>query len=366
MTNQDLVPVFTGSLQDQTLQLCNARDLHAFLDVRRDFSNWIKGRIAEYGFIEGEDFSPNLGKSTGVGGDDLCSPDLASKQRGGHNRIDYHLTLDMAKELAMIENNDQGRQARRYFIQCERAALQAAAPAPVPQIDQDDPHPGATAVPFQGTTLYIIDHHGTPYVALRPIVIGMGLVWKNLHASSHAKWRRWGLRLLPTPTNNGVQEATCIPLRKLAAWLATLDRYLQDPARRDAVAAYQATLNNVLWAHWRPAARPLPAPDAPRKKPNTLPAIPRAGHTAIHQRAWQLAHDTYAAHVAQMLADPSIAAGTLPADQWLPPDQAILQRVEGIALTLRDAGIALRLRGQTLARQMGHDYDAATQRVRES
>lgn len=352
MTNQDLVPVFTGSLQDRTLQLCNARDLHTFLGVRRDFSTWIKERIAEYGFTEGEDYSPVLGNR--------------SDGRSGKPRTDYHLTLDMAKELAMIENNDQGRQARRYFIQCERAALQGVAPAAVPQIDQDDPHPGATAVPFQGITLYLIDHHGTPYVALRPIVIGMGLVWKNLHASSHAKWRRWGLRLLPTPTNNGVQEATCIPLRKLAAWLATLDRYLQDPARRDAVATYQANLNNVLWAHWRPAARPLPAPDAPRKKPNTLPAIPRAGHTAIHQRAWQLAHETYTAYVTQMLADSSIAAGILPPDQWLPPDQAILQRVEGIALTLRDAGIAMRQRGQALARQMGHDYDTATQRVRES
>ena len=38
MTNQDLVPVFTGSLQDQPLQLCNARDLHTFLGVRRDFT----------------------------------------------------------------------------------------------------------------------------------------------------------------------------------------------------------------------------------------------------------------------------------------------------------------------------------------
>ena len=347
MTKQDLVPVFTGSLQDRTLQLCNGRDLHTFLEVGKKFSDWIKNRVAEYGFTEGEDFFPVLGKST-----------------GGRPTTDYHLTLDMAKELAMIENNDRGRQARRYFIQCERAAVQAAAPVALPQVDHDDPHPGATPVHFEGITLYLIDHHGAPYVALRPIVTGMGLAWKNHHARSHAQFLRWGLRLLPTPTTNGVQKSTCIPLRKLPGWLATLGRYLQNPDLRDAVATYQANLNNVLWAHWRP--RPaLPAPKAKAPAARPLLALPTAGQVAIHQRAWQLAHDDYARHVAQMLTDPAIADGTLPPDQWLPPDQAILQRVEGIALTLRDFGVALRQRGQALAHQMGHDYDAATARVRE-
>lgn len=116
MTTTALVPVFAGTINGQSAQLCNARDLHGFLAVGRDFTNWIKGRIEEYGFTDGEDF---------------CSPDLASKRRGrgGHNRTDYHLTLDMAKELAMIENNDQGRAVRRYFIQCERSAQQAV---PIP------------------------------------------------------------------------------------------------------------------------------------------------------------------------------------------------------------------------------------------
>lgn len=103
-----LIPMFTASANalqaDQ--QLCNARDLHAALGVGRDFSNWIKDRIEQYGFSDGEDFI-------------LCSPNLASKRRGGHNRIEYHLTLDMAKELAMIENNEVGRQVRRYFIRAE-------------------------------------------------------------------------------------------------------------------------------------------------------------------------------------------------------------------------------------------------------
>ena len=104
-----LVPVFTGTLAGIETLLCNARDLHAFLQVGKKFPDWIKLRIEQYGFVDGEDFT-------------VCFPDLGSKTRGGHNRTDYHLTLDMAKELSMVENNDQGRMARRYFIAMEKRA----------------------------------------------------------------------------------------------------------------------------------------------------------------------------------------------------------------------------------------------------
>ncbi|GHU27463.1 antirepressor [Betaproteobacteria bacterium] len=79
------------------------------MKVARDFLNWIKTRLAEYGFIEGEDYSPNLANNTG---------------KRGKPRTDYHLTLDTAKELAMVERNEQGRIIRRYFIECERKALE--------------------------------------------------------------------------------------------------------------------------------------------------------------------------------------------------------------------------------------------------
>lgn len=111
MTTQ-LIPIFNGSISNQTLLLCDARELHSFLGVRKDFSSWIRERIADYGFIENEDFVllTKIGEQrTG---------------RGGHNRKDYHLTLDTAKELAMVERNDKGRQIRRYFIECEKQLRQ--------------------------------------------------------------------------------------------------------------------------------------------------------------------------------------------------------------------------------------------------
>ncbi len=124
--NTSLVPVFNGALDGRYRQLCDARDLHTFLGVGRDFSNWIRGRIEHFCFKEGEDYSPVLANSQGCD-TSICSPVLASKteRRGGHNRTEYHLTLDMAKELAMVENNDQGRQVRRYFIAMERQARES-------------------------------------------------------------------------------------------------------------------------------------------------------------------------------------------------------------------------------------------------
>jgi anti-repressor protein len=108
MTHTDLIPVFTGTIQHQSVQLCNARDLHKFLESQRQFANWIKERIEQYGFTEREDFLTILLKTS-------------KGTKGGRPTTEYHLTLDMAKELAMVENNEKGRQIRRYFISLERS-----------------------------------------------------------------------------------------------------------------------------------------------------------------------------------------------------------------------------------------------------
>lgn len=100
-----LIPVFSGTISNETILLCNARDLHDFLEVGKVFAAWINARIEEYGFEENKDFVvfSNSGKNS-----------------VGRRRKDYHLTLDTAKELAMVERNEKGRQIRRYFIECEK------------------------------------------------------------------------------------------------------------------------------------------------------------------------------------------------------------------------------------------------------
>jgi len=93
----------------------NARDLWKFLESRQDFSSWIKRRIEKYGFIEGRDY--------------LLHQFMEQLPSGAKHRIEYMVSLDMAKELAMVENNERGRQARQYFIAVEKRYRHSAVTA---------------------------------------------------------------------------------------------------------------------------------------------------------------------------------------------------------------------------------------------
>ncbi|HNX81947.1 MAG TPA: antA/AntB antirepressor family protein [Candidatus Omnitrophota bacterium] len=86
-------------------QTVNARDLHEFLQSKQDFSTWIKARIEKYDFAEGVDFVKIHKKM--------------ELSQTGQNGIEYHISLDMAKEISMVENNEMGKAARKYFIEAE-------------------------------------------------------------------------------------------------------------------------------------------------------------------------------------------------------------------------------------------------------
>lgn len=100
-----LIPIQARQIDGDAIQTVNARDLHEFLEVGSAFKDWIARRISDYGFEDGKDF---------------CS--FLSESSGGRPAKEYALSLSMAKELAMVERNDKGRQARQYFIECERRA----------------------------------------------------------------------------------------------------------------------------------------------------------------------------------------------------------------------------------------------------
>lgn len=91
--NEDQEPIVSG------------RQLHQALGVKTPYSMWFD-RMVGYGFVENQDFLlNNFVKQTG---------------RGGHNKIDHVLKLDMAKEIAMIQRTDKGKEVRQYFIQVEK------------------------------------------------------------------------------------------------------------------------------------------------------------------------------------------------------------------------------------------------------
>ena len=97
------VPLITQG--DQLL--IDGRLLHKNLGVNQKYTMWIQKRIEDYSFEEGKDFFQNNGKTS---------------MFGGRPKKEYHLTIDMAKELAMLERNEIGRKIRRYFIAKEKQA----------------------------------------------------------------------------------------------------------------------------------------------------------------------------------------------------------------------------------------------------
>lgn len=83
----------------------SGRELHQFLGVQDHYTDWIKRMIA-YGFVDGVDY---IGLS-----------EKSEKPLGGRPSIDHQLTIEMAKEIAMLQRNERGKQARQYFIQLEK------------------------------------------------------------------------------------------------------------------------------------------------------------------------------------------------------------------------------------------------------
>jgi phage anti-repressor protein len=110
------LPISSGTIGNLTQLTVDARALHCALEVKRDFSTWIKARVTKYGFVEGEDYE----KSSMI---------TDSPIRGSQAAIEYRLSVNMGKELAMVENNERGRMVRRYFIECERRLMENPAPS---------------------------------------------------------------------------------------------------------------------------------------------------------------------------------------------------------------------------------------------
>ena len=104
----ELIPLQPQTINGNAVETVSARELHAFLEVGKDFSTWIKNRLETLGSIENEDYVVIQEVFPKIG------------EKGGRPKIEYYLTLDVAKHLAMMEKNEKGKQARQYFIECEK------------------------------------------------------------------------------------------------------------------------------------------------------------------------------------------------------------------------------------------------------
>ena len=86
----------------------DGRGLHEFLQSKQQFADWMKSRIKKYGFVENVDYTP--------------FHKIMKRETGATTVTEYALSLDMAKEIAMVEANGRGREARQYFIEVEKMA----------------------------------------------------------------------------------------------------------------------------------------------------------------------------------------------------------------------------------------------------
>ena len=105
LIENEMIPIYEDNKKEKRV---NARELHQLLKSKRKFADWIKQRLEQYKFAENEDF---IRFHKFVKGDE--------KGYGNKTITEYYLTIDTAKEISMIENNDTGRRVRKYFIEVE-------------------------------------------------------------------------------------------------------------------------------------------------------------------------------------------------------------------------------------------------------
>ena len=100
---EELVKV---NINENNEQVVEGRELHQFLGVKTQYTKWLERKVEKYGFIENIDFI-------------TISQKRLTAQGNETTYKEHILKLSMAKELAMLENNEKGKQARLYFIKCE-------------------------------------------------------------------------------------------------------------------------------------------------------------------------------------------------------------------------------------------------------
>ncbi len=114
VVSSELIPIQRAQLGESEVNAVSGRDLHAFLEVGKEFANWIKDQIEAFGFVDGSDFE--------------VIAESGKNPLGGRPTKEYMISISMAKELAMVQRTAKGKQARLYFIECERRAMAPIAP----------------------------------------------------------------------------------------------------------------------------------------------------------------------------------------------------------------------------------------------
>lgn len=104
-------------------------------------------------------------------------------------------------------------------------------------------------VAFHGDTIYCISYQNQPYTAMKPIVENMGIDWRSQQRKLSG-CERWGVVIMTIPSSSGEQNTLCMPVRKLPAYLASINPNKVRPELREKIIRYQNECDDVLWDYW--------------------------------------------------------------------------------------------------------------------
>ena len=107
---KELIKIEKQEINNEKVNSVNARDLWIALESKQDFSTWIKARLEQAYAVENEDYG--------------VFHKTVENLKGGRPKVEYALSLDLAKNISMLEKNEKGNQIRKYFISCEKQLIQ--------------------------------------------------------------------------------------------------------------------------------------------------------------------------------------------------------------------------------------------------
>ena len=105
-------------------------------------------------------------------------------------------------------------------------------------------------VKFHSDTIFCVNVNDQPFAPVKPIVENMGLDWGGQSAKLRNNKTRWGIAIISIPSESGIQETTCMPVRKLPAFFASINPNKVRPELRNKIELYQNECDNALWAYW--------------------------------------------------------------------------------------------------------------------
>lgn len=199
--------------------------------------------------------------------------------------------------------------------------------------------PQLMPVPFYEDTVVLVGQGNEPYVAMKPIVVNMGLAWSPQRTKITERFAATVTEIVTVAEDGGLREMTCLPLRKLPAWLYSISPNKVKPELRDKIIRYQEECDDALWDYWTKGNASRPTSNSvnqqlalSRHRVTLLKELHRARdnglRAALHEEVAQLSQQLGLS----VPAINAIGVGTSGVEERLRPLWAALQRLDDLGV----------------------------------